>query len=206
LNILVVDDHPSVLEGIRAVLCREIENSVVDAAAVASEAVSKCSSQDYSLVVLDMSLPGRSGPELVAELKRIQPKTSILVYTVHSEQQLGIRAIRAGADGYLTKDRPIQELLSAVQLLLCGKKYITHELALALAEAVSGPAEPLSLLSDRELQVLRMIVHGTSISDIAGNLNLSVKTVSTYRSRILEKLRLSGTADLIRYAPQHGVE
>jgi two-component system, NarL family, invasion response regulator UvrY len=206
VKILVIDDHPSVAEGIRTVLCRAVRDSTVDVASTAPEAVSKCSSQEYAVLVLDMSLPGRSGPELVAELKRVQSTASILVYSVHSEQQFGVRAIRAGADGYLTKDRPIEELLEAVRVLLSGKKYITNELALALAEAVSGPVEPISLLSDRELQVLRMVVHGASTSDMAYRLHLSVKTVSTYRSRILEKLRVSSTADLIRYALQHGVE
>ena len=206
MRILVIDDHPSVAEGIRAVLCRAVQDSTVDVASTAPEAVEKCSSENYAVLVVDMSLPGRSGPELVAELKRVQPGASILVYSVHSEQQFGVRAVRAGADGYLTKDRPIEELLEAVRVLLSGKKYITNELALALAEAVSGPAEPITLLSDRELQVLRLVVHGASTSDIAYRLHLSVKTVSTYRGRILEKLRVSSTADLIRYALQHGVE
>ncbi len=206
MKILVVDDHPSVLEGIRSVLAREIRDAEVEVAATAQEATAKCNRDRFHVVVLDMSLPGRSGPELIAELKRLQPETSILVYTVHSEQQFGVRSIRAGADGYLTKDRAIQELLEAVRALLKGKKYITPELAVALADAVSGPAEPLTLLSDREMQVLRMVVRGASTSDIAAKLNLSVKTVSTYRSRILEKLRLSSTADLVRYALQHGVE
>jgi len=206
LNILVVDDHPSVLEGIRAVLSRGIQNAVIDGASTAPEAVSKCARQEYGVIVTDMSLPGRSGPELVAELKRLQPGASILVYSVHSEQQFGVRAIRAGADGYLTKDRPIEDLLEAVRVLLSGRKYITNGLAVALAEAVGGPVEPISLLSDRELQVLRMVVRGASTSDIADRLHLSAKTVSTYRSRILEKLRISNTADLIRYALHHGVE
>ena len=206
MNILVVDDHPSVLEGIRAVLSRGIQNALIDGASTAPEAVSKCSGQQYAVIVTDMSLPGRSGPELVGELKRLQPGASILVYSVHSEQQFVVRAIRAGADGYLTKDRPIEELLEAVRVLVSGRKYITNDLALALAEAVGGPVEPISLLSDRELQVLRMVVRGASTSDIAYRLHLSAKTVSTYRSRILEKLRISNTADLIRYALQHGVE
>jgi DNA-binding NarL/FixJ family response regulator len=206
LNILVIDDHPSVLEGIRAVLSRGIQTAVIDGASTAPEAVSKCSGREYGVMVVDMSLPGRSGPELVAELKRLQPASSILVYSVHSEQQFGVRSIRAGADGYLTKDRPIEELLEAVRILASGKKYITNDLALALAEAVGNPVEPINLLSDRELQVLRMVVRGASTSDIAYRLNLSAKTVSTYRSRILEKLRISNTADLIRYALQHGVE
>ena len=206
MKILVVDDHPSVAEGIRAVLRGAVSDSTVDLASTAPEATAKCSTEQYALLVVDMSLPGRSGPELVAELRRLQPAGAILVYSVHAEQQFGVRAVRAGADGYLTKDRPIEELLGAARVLLSGKKYITNGLSVALAEAVSGPAEPMSLLSDRELQVLRMVVHGASTSDIAYRLHLSVKTVSTYRSRILEKLRVSGTAELIRYALTHGVE
>ena len=205
-RILIVDDHPSVREGLRTVLSRELQPVQIEVASTAPEAVERAGRFDPDLVILDMTVPGRSGPELVADLKGANPRLRILVYTVHEEQQLGARAIRAGADGYLTKDKPMSELMAAARELLAGRRYITHALGEALADAVSGPVEPHALLSDREWQVLRLLVAGTTQSQIADTLNLSAKTVNTYRNRILDKLQLSTTAELIRYALTHKIE
>jgi DNA-binding NarL/FixJ family response regulator len=161
---------------------------------------------DPDVVILDMTVPGLSGPELVADLKRANSSSRILVYTVLEEQQLGARTIRAGADGYLTKDRPMTLVMAAVRDLLAGKRHITPALADALAEAISGPVELHTLLSDREMQVMRQLVKGEQQSEIATSLNLSVKTVGTYRTRILEKLRLTTTAELIRYGLTHKLD
>ena len=203
--ILIVDDHPSVREGLRSLLSRELQPVRIEMAGTAPEAVQQAEQCDPDLIILDMTVPGRSGPGLVADLKRANPRSRILVYTVHEEQQLGVRVIRAGAEGYLTKDKPMSEVMAAARDLLAGKRYITPALAEALAEAIAGPAEPHALLSDREMQVLRLLVQGIPQSEIAATLNLSVKTVGTYRTRILEKLRLSTTAELIRYALTHNL-
>lgn len=205
-RILIVDDHPSVREGLQSVLSREFPGIETAMAATAAEALSSASRFDPDVVILDMTVPGLSGPELVASLKRANARTRILVYTVLEEQQLGARSIRAGADSYLTKDKPMSQVMAAIHDLLAGRRHITPALAEALAEAISGPVEPHTLLSDREMQVMRQLVRGAQQSEIAASLNLSVKTVGTYRSRILEKLRLSTTGELIRYGVTHRLD
>jgi DNA-binding NarL/FixJ family response regulator len=205
-RILIVDDHPSVREGLQSVLAREFQSVETDMAGTAAEALRRAREFDPDVVILDMTVPGLSGPELVADLKRANSRSRILVYTVHEEQQLGARTIRAGADGYLTKDKPMTQVMAAVRDLLAGKRHITTALADALAEAISGPVELHTLLSDREMQVMRQLVRGEQQSEIAASLNLSVKTVGTYRTRILEKLRLTTTAELIRYGLTHKLD
>jgi two-component system, NarL family, invasion response regulator UvrY len=161
----------------------------------------------WDVVLLDLSMPGRGGLESVRELKDLSPSTSILIYTAHPEDQLGVRALRAGADGFITKDRPPEELVKAVRRVLEGKRYISDTLAERMAEALAQPVpdEPHELLSDREYQILRMMGSGKSASEIAVQLNLSVKTVSTYRTRVLQKLNLQTTAELIRYAVENRI-
>mgnify|MGYP005809708683 CR=1 FL=1 len=205
-RILIVDDHPSVREGLRSVMLREFESVETEMAGTAMEALERAREFDPDVVILDMTVPGLSGPELVADLKKANARCRILVYTVLEEQQLGARTIRAGADGYLTKDKPMSQVMSAVRDLLAGRRHITPALAEALAEAISGPVELHTLLSDREMQVMRQLVQGAQQSEIAASLNLSVKTVGTYRTRILEKLRLSTTAELIRYGLTHNLD
>lgn len=155
-----------------------------------------------------LSLTGRDGFELLRELKDRSPHSRILIHTMHTEEQFGVRALRAGADGFVTKDRPVEELLNAIRRVHGGKRYISPNLAERLADAVTrggeGNAQPDSL-SDREHQILRMIVSGKSPTDIANELHLSIKTISTYRARMLEKLNLQTTADLIRFGLEHGM-
>ena len=203
---LIIDDHPSVQEGLRVILTARIPALECEIAASAAEALQKVESSTWHAISLDISIPGRSGPELIQEIKRRQPGVRILVYTVHPEDQFGVRSLQAGADGYLTKDRPMDELILAVQTLLSGDRYISHALAQVLADAITLPPEPHKLLSERELQVFRLLVKGVSPKEISDKLNLSIKTVSTYRARVLEKLRISSTADLVRYAIQHHLE
>lgn len=204
-KVLVVDDHPSVRAGVCAILEREIANIYCTTAGSAAEAVQQVNDSEWDAVVLDMTMPGRSGPEIISDIKRVRPHTRVLVYSVHQESQFGVRTLRSGADGYLTKDRPISELLEAVRALLEGRRYITPAMADALATAVAAPEPPHLKLSDRELQVYRLLVAGKTPSEIAADLSLSIKTVSTYRTRIGEKLNAGSLAEMIRYAYDHGL-
>lgn len=206
MDILVVDDHPSIVEGLRAVLTSEFQVSRFESAATSQAALSLATSRPWTLIISDLSLPGRDGPELISEFARLVPDARILVYTVHSERQFGVRALRAGAHGYVRKDQPLECLLAAIRRLLAGKRFLSDELAEDLVDAISrGGRDATELLSDRELQVLRLIGRGWSGKEIADHLHISGKTVTTYRSRLLEKLRLSSTADLIRYAVDHKI-
>ncbi|MDX2150730.1 MAG: response regulator transcription factor [Bryobacteraceae bacterium] len=198
--ILVIDDHPSIVEGLRTILIGGLAVGCFQAARSAEEAVAHASAKRWDLIISDISVPGRGGPELIGDLRRAAPAAPILVYTMHDETQFGVRCLRAGAQGYLTKDRDAEELLQAARRLLGGGKYITPTLAELLAEAVQNPGEPHERLSDRELQILRLLASGKSPGEIATQLHISVKTVSTYRTRVLDKLSLTSTADLIRYA------
>ena len=204
-KVLVVDDHPSVRAGVCAILEKEIAKLQCATAGSAAEALQKVDESDWDAIVLDMTMPGRSGSETISDIKRLRPQTRILVYSVHHESQLGVRTLRSGADGYLTKDRPISELVDAVRTLLDGRRFITPALADALATAVTAPDPPHHKLSDRELQVYRLLVAGKTPTEIATELALSIKTVSTYRTRIGDKLNAAGLAEMIRYAYDHGL-
>jgi DNA-binding NarL/FixJ family response regulator len=173
-------------------------------AANAAQALAQVSLQHWDLAVLDLNLPGRGGLELIRELKDFSPSMGVLVYTVHPDEQFGVRALRAGADGYVTKDQPADDLIEAIRRIREGKRYIGPGLAESLARVVSGQssAPSLNLLSGREIQVLRSLAAGHTPTAIATSLNLSIKTVSTYRGRLCHKLGLKCTAELIRYALQ----
>lgn len=179
--------------------------SVFGAAGDAAEAIRLVGSQSWDLAILDLNLPGRGGLELIRELKDAAPQMSILVYTVHPDEQFGVRALRAGADGYVTKDQPASSVIDAIRRIREGKRYIGPGLAESLANYVSGSGRAVSpdLLSDREMQILRALASGQSPTSIAAALNLSVKTVSTYRGRILDKLNLQSNAGLVRFALDH---
>jgi DNA-binding NarL/FixJ family response regulator len=201
-RVLVVDDHFAVRNG----LARSLEDSFpgirVCTADSAQRSLDLLNSESWDLVILDLSLPGRGGLEVIRQMKDNSPSTGILVYTMYPEDQFGVRSLRAGADGYITKDRPEEELLEAARRIASGKRYISPALAESLANYVAEPAtgNPHELLSDREFQILRLLASGKTPTDIGAGLNLSIKTVSTYRTRMLAKLNLNTTADLIRYA------
>jgi DNA-binding NarL/FixJ family response regulator len=201
-RILIVDDHVAIREGLAQMLSAEFPGSVYGSAANAQEALTQISSAAWDIVILDLNLPGRGGLKLIRDLKDTSPSTGVLVYTVHPDDQFGVRALRAGADGYLTKDQPAGELIQAIRKIRQGRRHINPELAESLANYVTGaaPAKLHDLLSDREMQILRLLASGHTPTEIAGSLNLSIKTMSTYRSRILEKLNLRSSADIIRYA------
>lgn len=206
MKILIVDDHPVVREGLRQILRRGIsEPLAIEEASSARETLSKLSEDGYDVVLLDISLPDRNGLDALIEMKRMKPEVRVLVITVHPEEQYAVRTIKAGAQGYLTKDAASEELVTAVKAVSLGRKYITQSLAERLALALEREAEkPIhELLSNREYQVLRMIASGKSLTEIADEMMLSVKTVSTYRSRILAKMGMKSNAELIHYALQH---
>jgi DNA-binding NarL/FixJ family response regulator len=204
-RILLVDDHVATQRGLREMIHGEFSNSEIGFATSETEALRAVTAQRWEIAILDLSLPGRGGLELIATLKEMQPQLRILIYTMHSEKQFGVRALRAGADGYLTKDSPPEEIPKAIQRLLAGRRYISSEMAEQLTQAVQSEnaGEEYQNLSHREDQVLRAIVLGKTLTEISTELNLSAKTITTYRSRILEKLKLSNNAELIRYAIRH---
>jgi two-component system, NarL family, invasion response regulator UvrY len=206
-RILLVDDHRLVRQGFRMILQTSGTANQVDEAATGAEALQLVSKFRYDAVVLDVNLPGRDGQDVLRCMKEIQPGLPVLVVSMYPEEQYGVRAIRSGASGYLCKDQESEIFVKAVQQVAKGRKYITPELAERLAlEVERGTERPVrELLSDRELQVVRAYGEGRSASEIAKDLHLSVKTVSTYRARILEKTGLRTNAELILYAIQQGI-
>ena len=204
-KIILVDDHMVVRKGIKYILTEELMNVQISEATSAEELLQQIRLEKFDLVITDISMSGRSGLELVKQLKIEHPTLPVLILSMHPETQYAIRALKAGAAGYLNKETAPDELIKAIQKIKLGKKYISPTLAELLAENVGGLAleTPHTLLSDREFEVLKQISIGKSLSEIAEMLILSVSTVSTYRSRILEKMNLQTNADLIQYAIEH---
>lgn len=206
-RILIVDDHAIVREGLRWQLKAQLKSVYLGEAASGSEALRQIRKTDWDLILLDLSLPDRSGLDVLDAIRAAAVSTPVLVLSAHPEALYGVRAIRAGAAGYLPKDAAPRELAQAVKKLLAGKRYITDSLAQCLVRELEAPVPgPLhDRLSDRELYVLQQIASGMTVSDIARDLNLSVKTVSTYRSRVLGKMGLETNAQLTHYAFTHGL-
>lgn len=204
MRILLIDDHAIVRAGFRRILADEIEGLVIGEASDGREAMDEIRRAPWDLVVLDLSLPGRGGLEVLAEIRETRRAPPVLVMTMYSEDQYALRAFRAGAAGYITKGCGPEEILQAVRKVCSGGRYLTPALAEKLAASLSVDAGrlPHEALSDRELQVLRMLAAGKAVKAIGGELFLSEKTVSTYRARILKKLCLKTSAELMRYALQ----
>lgn len=202
LRILVADDHPIVRLGLKGLLTDEFPLSVVEEARDASEVLRLVRKEEWDLVVLDVNLPGRSGLEVLGDLKRERPTMPVLMLSMYHETPLVVRALRAGASGYITKDAVATELAKAVRRIVQGGKYLTESLAEELAFTVLERAEllPHTTLSDREYAVMGMIAAGKTVSEIAEELALSVKTVSTHRGHILEKMGMRTNAELMHYA------
>lgn len=207
MRILVVDDHPLVRRGVVQVLSAEFSSKDIGEASNAAEALASVWAGDWQAVVLDISLPGRSGLELLKDIKDARPRLPVLILSTYPESQFATRMLRAGASGYLTKDSPPEVLIQAVRRILAGGKYISHTVAEHLAAEVGlDMSKPIhDLLSDREYDVMLRIAAGEAVGEIAKMLNLSVKTVSTYRSRILEKTGMKSNADLTHYAIRNGL-
>jgi len=206
MRVLIADDHAIVRKGLRQI-AEESGQISVGEASNGQEALDKLRQERWDALVLDINMPGRHGLDVLQAVRDIQPSLPVLVLSVHPEDQYAMRVLKAGASGYMNKDAAPDELVQAIQKVVAGGKYISPSLAEKLAFEISGNTEkePHEKLSDREYRVLVMIGAGRSVGQIATDLALSVKTVSTYRSRVLEKMNLSTNADMIRYVIDHNL-
>jgi DNA-binding NarL/FixJ family response regulator len=203
IRVLLADDHQIVRDGLRRILDAHPEFEVAGEAPGGDEALALVRAQDYDVAVLDMSMPGLSGLDLVKRLKAEKPRLKILVLSMHGEQQYAARALKAGAAGYLNKDSAAEQLVGALRKIAAGGVHVSDTAAAGLIFARSEAGAPHERLSDREFEVFKQLAGGASPTGIARQLNVSVKTVSTHKARILDKLGLSGTAELVRYALEH---
>ncbi len=203
IRVLVVDDHAIVRKGITQIIRETPDIVVTDEAETGQEALKKIFANDYDLVLLDISLPGVDGLEIMKQLKSLRPNLPVLMLSMYPEEQYALQALRLGAAGYLTKETAPDELVAAIRRVSAGGKFISSELAESLAAQIDrdNPNRlPHELLSDREYQIMGMLAAGKKQTQIAQELALSIKTVGTYRARILKKMRMKSTAELTRYA------
>ena len=205
IRVLIADDHSVVRRGLKQILLEGFPTAYIEEVPDAEDLVKKVLTVEWDVVISDLSMPGRSGLEALQQIKQVQPKLPVLILSIHPEEQYAIRVLKSGASGYLSKDSAPDELVTAVQRVLLGKKYITDTIAEKLAAVLDQDADrpPHENLSDREFSVLKMLAAGKSVSDIAESLFLSVTTVSTYRSRIMAKMNMKSNADLTLYAVEH---
>lgn len=203
---LIADDHAVVRAGLTRMLAQEFPDTSFGSAANTAETLDQVAQEPWDLLVLDLSLPGRGGLEVLREVRILHPRLPVIVFSMHPEEQYGARVLRAGASGFLSKEASSEQIVAAVRTVLAGRRFVSPMLAEILAtNLAAGDAPPHTLLSDREFQVLCLIAQGRSVGEIAEQLSLSSKTVSTYRTRILEKLALKSTSELIRYTIDHNL-
>ena len=202
INILIADDHAIIRKGLREIVADIPDMVVADEASSGHEVLGKLSKGNYDVIVLDISMPGPNGLDILKQIRNEKPDLPVLMLTMHPERQYAVRALKAGASGYLTKENTPNELIAAIRKVHSGGKYISVALAEKLAFDLEIDAEklPHETLSDREIQIMRMIAKGKRIKYIADELYISPKTVSTYRSRILEKMKMRNNEEIIRYA------
>ncbi len=207
IKILIADDHAVVRQGLKQILTDTPGMNSAGEAANAQEVLRKVRSGDWDVLILDLSMPGSSGLDTLKEVKREQPKLPVLVLSIHSEDQYAERVLRAGGSGYMTKDCAVDELISAIRKVHSGGKYVSPQLAEKLAFELENDSErpPHETLSDREYHVMRRIASGKTVKEIADELSLSVKTISTYRVRVLRKMKLKNNAEVIHYAIQNSL-
>lgn len=206
IDVLVVDDHAIIRDGLKKILADSGDMLVTGEACNGQAALEQVRERNWGLVVLDMSMPGRSGLELIKLMKAERPRLPILVFSMHPEEHFATRAIRAGAAGYLSKESDSDLLLPAMRKVAAGGVFVSDKVATLLATDASRPSSdklPHTLLSDREYGIFSRIVRGDSLTAIAGDLSLSIKTVSTHKSNILDKMNMSGQVELVRYAIEH---
>ncbi len=207
IRILIADDHAIVRRGLKEILADEFEGAVFDEAGNAQQVLARVRSHPWDIVILDITMPGRSGLDLLRDLQGLRPELPVLILSMHPENQYAKRVLKAGAAGYMNKETAPRELVKAVRKVLSGGRYVSAELAERLAADLSADAGrlPHERLSVREFEVLRMIASGMTISQIAEELHLSATTVSTHRARILEKMGLANNAELMRHAIRNGL-
>lgn len=202
LRILIADDHAIIRKGLKQILLEEYPSAFIDEVGDAEGVIKKAITSEWDIIICDLSMPGRSGLDVVHDIKQNFPKLPVLILSLHPEEQYAIRVLKAGAAGYLSKEVATEELVKAVQRVLQGRKYISASIAEKLADELDQNANkpPHEILSDREFYVFKLIAEGKGVSEIAESLSLSVTTVSTYRSRILIKMNAKANAELTRYA------
>jgi DNA-binding NarL/FixJ family response regulator len=207
LRVVIVDDHPVVREGLKRIIAESNELSVTAEASDGEEALQTIRNHPCDIVLLDISLPKKSGLEVLKHLRTEQPRLPVLILSMHSEDEYAVRMLRAGASGYLTKESTPTNLVTAIRKVVRGGRYVSPALAERLAFDLQTESDrpAYETLSDREYQILCMLSGGKTVSEIAAELALSVKTISTYRVRVLEKLRLKNNAELMRYAIKQGL-
>lgn len=205
IRVLIADDHTILREGLKQILADSADLKVTGEAENGFEVLKHVREQDFDVVVLDMSMPGKSGIELIKQIKSEKPRLPILILSMHKEDLYAVRTLKAGASGYLSKDIASTQLVNAIRKVAAGGVFISPEVAEKLAFGLrqSSDAPSHSQLSDREYQIFLMLVYGKAITEIADELNLSVKTVSTHKSRIMEKMHLDNLSGLIKYAIRH---
>ncbi|MBI3459867.1 response regulator transcription factor [Candidatus Acetothermia bacterium] len=201
ISVLIADDHPIVRQGLKQILAGESDVKIVGEAQNTQEIFKLIGTQPWDIVILDLSMPDRGGLEVLNDLHRDFPQLPILILSMHPEDQFAVRVLKAGASGYMTKDSAPEELVNAIRKILAGHKYISSALAEKLAKDLEAGTEklPHETLSDREYHVMCMLASGKTVSEIAKELSLSVKTISTYRARVLEKMGMKNNAELIHY-------
>ena len=207
IRVLIADDHPIVRQGLRQILSETADMEVTGEAANGQGALDQVRAGGWDVLVLDITMPDRSGFDILKELKHEQPHLPVLVLSIHAEEQLAVRVLKAGASGYLTKENAPEELVRAIRKVVSGGRYISPGLAESLAFGLDDASSPArhETLSDREFQVMQLMASGKTLAEIADTLSLSAKTVSTYRARLLEKLNLKTNSELIRYAIENGL-
>ena len=207
IKVLIVDDHTIVRDGLKQILDETSDIVVAAEAGNGQEAIGKVRENEYDVVLLDVAMPGFDGLSVMKVLQEEKPSLAVLILSMYPEEQYAVRCLKAGAAGYLTKESASDELIQAIRRVAGGGRYVTRSLAEKLALNLTGQAveQPHEILSDREYQVMRLIASGKTVGEIAAELSLSVKTVSTYRARALDKLKLNNNAELMRYAISRGL-
>jgi two-component system, NarL family, invasion response regulator UvrY len=201
MRILIADDHAVVRRGLREILAEAFPGSAFDEAGNGDQVLGHLAKSQYAILVLDINMPGRSGLDVLRDVKHDYPQLPVIILSVQPEDQYAMRCLRAGASGYLNKDSAPEELAQAIKKILSGGRYVSPSLAEKLVAQIGEPVRSLhELLSDREHEVMRMVALGVSLTEIADRLHVSVKTVSSYRARILEKMKMKSNAELTRYA------
>ena len=207
IRILIADDHAVVRKGLKQIIIDEFPSATIIEVSDVESLIMQVIKEDWDVIICDISMPGRSGVDALEQVKQVKPEIPVLMMSMHPEDQYALRVLKAGASGYLNKSSIHEDLIKAIHTVRIGRKYITPSIAEKLAGALNAPSgkQLHETLSNREFEILKMIASGKSISDIATQLSLSATTVSTYRSRILEKMSMRSNADITRYALENGL-